>query len=119
MEDKAWVIGKIITVEDSTYGKKVRFYLNGVDDEVSCFTKWPEKMTEGAEIFGHIETKGKYRNFKWGKKPQGGGGNGGGFTDFDREMIKIIYNWVMEQKGPAVKYPEPGIDDVSPEDLPF
>ena len=94
MEDQNWTIGKVIDISDSQYGKKVRFYLNGYDDEVSCFTKWPEKMTEGAEIFGHVEVKGQYRNFKWGKKSTTQTPAGGSFTDFDRELMKEIFNQV-------------------------
>lgn len=126
MEPQNWTIGKVVDISDSEYGKRFRVFLNGYNDEVSGFTKWPEKIVEGAEIYGHIELKGKYRNFKFDKKAESSRPTGGGgFTDFDREMLKVVYNYVMAQgKKP---YPErnetndmhPLDEGINPEDVPF
>lgn len=67
--DQECTIAQIKSITDSQYGKKVQFVISGYPHEVSCFTKFPDNMSTGAKVFGHIEVKdGKYHNFKWGKK---------------------------------------------------
>lgn len=115
MEPQNWTIGKVVGITDTQYGKKFNVYLNGYNDEVSGFTKWPEKIVEGGTLYGHIELKGQYRNFKFDKKaPQAAMG---GFDANDRMMLGAIYNWVQRQKTDG--YPEPGVDDIDPKDVPF
>lgn len=69
--DKTYVITEIKGTFDSNYpdSKKYVFRVGEYDHDVSAFSKFP--MSEKQEIFGHIEVKGNYHNFKWGKK--GGG----------------------------------------------
>lgn len=70
--DQDCTIAQIKSITDSQYGKKVQFIISGYPHEVSCFTKFPDNMSTGAKVFGHIEVKdGKYHNFKWGKKDSG------------------------------------------------
>lgn len=67
--DQECQIAQIKSVTDSQWGKKVQFIISGYPHEVSTFTKFPDNMSTGAKVFGHIEVKdGKYHNFKWGKK---------------------------------------------------
>lgn len=67
--DQECTIASVKSITDSQYGKKVQFMISGYPHEVSCFTKFPENMSTGAKVFGHIEVKdGKYHNFKFGKR---------------------------------------------------
>lgn len=69
MDDKEWTIKSIKSISDSQFGKKVQFNLDGYDNEVSCFTKFPENMVAGGKVYGHVEIKdGKWHNFRFGKK---------------------------------------------------
>jgi hypothetical protein len=70
--DKEYTITKVVEIMDSQYGKKARFFVEGYEEELSCFTKWPAKIREGTTLYGHIEIKGSYHNFKWGRKPKEG-----------------------------------------------
>ena len=55
-------------IEDSEYGPKFYAKLKEYPNEVSGFTKFPDKMIAGNRMYGHIEVKGMYHNFKWDKK---------------------------------------------------
>lgn len=70
--DRDCQITSVDSMEDSQYGKKVKFRIEGYPHQVSTFTKWPEKIVVGGVLFGHIEVKdGKYHNFRFGKKGTG------------------------------------------------
>lgn len=78
---QTYKIHSIVSEADAQYGKKrVVFKLNEMGEKmISCFTKFPDALKEGAEIFGtikEVEKDGKtYYNFEFGKKdvPSTGG----------------------------------------------
>lgn len=66
--DKDYIITAITGEFPSNYpdSKKYKFMVEGYDNELSAFSKFP--MTAGQTIFGHVDIVGQYHNFKWGKK---------------------------------------------------
>lgn len=68
MNDKEYTIKEILSTYPSKYpdSKKFVFTLENVDGEISTFSKYP--MEAGQIVYGHIEKKGSYSNFKWGKR---------------------------------------------------
>jgi len=65
--DKEWIIEEVIGISDSQYGKKFAIKLKDYEHEVSGFTKFVQNIVAGGKIFGHVEVKGSYHNWKWGK----------------------------------------------------
>lgn len=88
-KDQKHKITKIIGVWDNQYGKKIAFKTDLCGDlALSTLTKYPDKMVEGAEVFGHVDTVEKdgktYHNFKFGKS----GGSSGG-TEFAASAMEL------------------------------
>lgn len=92
--DQDCKIRQVDSIEDSQYGKKVKFLVEGYPNQVSTFTKWPEKLVVGGILFGHIEVKdGKYHNFRFGKK---GGGTAPG-SDGAKNFLEFKVMPILER----------------------
>lgn len=95
--------------------KKYVFRVKDYPNDISAFSKFP--MKNGDSIHGNIEVKGQYHNFKFAKKI-GNAPTSTGFTEFDREMIKGIFNNVNAIRKHLIFGPEPKAES-SVDDMPF
>lgn len=90
IEDKTYTIAKFVG-EPKVYGDKTRFaFTTNEEGEkvISLFTKFPENIKPGAEIYGHLEEQEKegkvYLNFFFGKNNPN---RGKGLPEADRAQL--------------------------------
>lgn len=90
VQDQNYTIAKFVG-EPKVYGDKTRFaFTTNEEGEkiVSLFTKFPENIKPGAEIYGHIEEQEKdgrtYLNFFFGKNNPN---RKGGMSEGDKAQV--------------------------------